>query len=65
MPASRNLIGYIMLALVIWGGLLAGGAWLYGGSRSALKAVIIFGCVALFLGLWAVLLKYRNAGPRL
>ncbi|MBW3597108.1 MAG: hypothetical protein KY475_07515 [Planctomycetes bacterium] len=59
--ASRNLIGYIMLALIVWGTFLAGGAYLYGGVRQALKALIIFGCVAAFLGLWALLLKYRTA----
>lgn len=58
-PSSSRPIVYIMLALLVWGGLLAGGAYLYGGTRHGLKAGFIFGCVLAFLAFWAVLLKYR------
>jgi hypothetical protein len=58
MPPHR-VIFYIMLAVFAWGAVLALGAFLYGGTRQALKADIILGCVAAFLGLWALLLRTR------
>jgi hypothetical protein len=56
---SHRVILYIMLAVFVWGALLALGAYLYGGNRQLLKADIILGCVAIFLGLWALLLRAR------
>ncbi len=59
--APGRLIAYIMAAVLVWGGALAFGAYLYGGPRQLLRAGIIIGCVMAFLGLWCVLLKYRAA----
>jgi membrane protein DedA with SNARE-associated domain len=56
---SHRVIFYIMLAVFVWGALLALGAYFYGGNRQLLKADIILGCVAIFLGLWAILLRAR------
>jgi hypothetical protein len=58
-PPPHRVILYIMLAVFVWGGLLALGAYLSGGNRQLLKADIILGCVAVFLGLWAILLRRR------
>jgi hypothetical protein len=58
-PAPHRIIFYIMLAVFVWGAVLALGAFLYGGARQALKADIILACVAIFLGIWALLLRRR------
>jgi hypothetical protein len=58
--APRRAIAYVMAAVLVWGGLLALGAYLYGGTRQGIKAAIILGCVLAFLGLWALLLRHRS-----
>jgi hypothetical protein len=62
-PPPHRVILYIMLAVFVWGAALALGAFIYGGTRQALKADIILGCVALFLGSWALLLRARAKRP--
>lgn len=62
-PPQRILL-YIMLAVLVWGALLALGAYLFGETRQAAKAALILGCVLAFLGVWGALLKYR-AGRKL
>ncbi len=57
-----KLIAWIMLAVLVWGGLLALGAYLYGGPRQLLRAGMILGCVIAFLSFWGILLKYRAGG---
>jgi hypothetical protein len=49
-----------MLAVLVWGGLLALGAYLYGGARQGIKAAIILGCVLAFLSIWALLLRSQD-----
>ena len=57
-PKRRlSLIGWIMLALLAWGLLLAIGSWLYGGNHPLLRAAIIFGVTLAFLGFWLLMLR--------
>jgi hypothetical protein len=60
-----NLIKWIMLAVLVWGSLLAVGSALFGPDpetgRVALepnlwRGVIVMGCVLFFLGGWVLLL---------
>lgn len=69
-PASRSraLLNAIMLAVLIWGLLLALGVRVYRGSW--LGAAIVAGCTVLFVGSWWLLLYMRETrengerGPR-
>jgi len=55
----RRLIALIMIAVVLWGGFLATGAWLE--SHDWRRPAIIMACVFVFLGFWAALLARRRA----
>jgi hypothetical protein len=58
--APGRFIRYLMAAVLVWGGLLALGTYLYGGTRQGIKAAIILGCVLAFLAFWALLLRSQN-----
>lgn len=67
-PGSQRWIRGIMLAVAIWGSLLALGALLFGPdpatgkvtlAPSLVRGAIVGGCVALFLGWWGWLLRKR------
>ena len=55
----QRLIALIMIAVVLWGGFLATGAWLQ--SHDWRRPAIVMTCVFLFLGFWAALLARRRA----
>jgi ABC-type branched-subunit amino acid transport system permease subunit len=57
--SSKRLIGGIMAAVGVWGGLLAVGAWWRFGNHDPWRAVIVAGCVAAFLGFWGGMLALR------
>ena len=52
--------GWLMLAILVWGMLLALGTFLFGGNQPVLRAVIVAGCTLAFLSLWAVALAVRR-----
>jgi presenilin-like A22 family membrane protease len=57
--ASPSLaLGAIIVALIGWGALLAIGALFFGGNAN--KAIMIFGCVGTFVGVWVLLLITRK-----
>ena len=64
---SRRILLAILIALVVWGLLLAIGAYLglwhqagpRGGLRDARRFWIVFGVVAVFLGCWGAALAVR------
>ena len=66
---SHGLLGWIMLSVSLWGGLLALGAGLFGSDASGeiqfapnlLRGAIVLGCVTFFLGSWALLLYRRRS----
>ena len=43
---------WLMLAILVWGLLLALGTFLFGGNQPVLRAAIVAGCTLAFLGLW-------------
>lgn len=47
-----------MLAVAVWGGYLAAGAYL--ANRNPIPPLIVVGCFAGFLGLWLALLSLKR-----
>ena len=65
---SRLRIGMIIMAVLVWGSVLALGATLFGYDQatgdihysvSFVRGAIVEGCVLTFLGLWAWLIARR------
>lgn len=57
---TSGLTTWIMLAVLVWGALLALGSYLFGGTLPALRAAIVFGATVGFLGLWMGALTMRK-----
>jgi hypothetical protein len=65
----RRLLRGVMLAILIWGSTLSLGAFLFGPSPdgtvtfapSVSRGLIVFSCVSIFLGGWALLLRQRGS----
>jgi drug/metabolite transporter (DMT)-like permease len=53
-PSPRLIIGLIMGGLVVWAVYIAIGSYLY--NFNPLRAVLVLGCMAAFLGFWLLLL---------
>ena len=51
---------WLMLAILVWGLLLALGTFLFGGNQPLLRAAIVAGCTMAFLGLWLAALAVRR-----
>ena len=60
LPKSVPLLRWIMLAVLVWGLILAAGAYRFGGNQPLLKAIIIATCVVAFLGFWLAALALRQ-----
>jgi hypothetical protein len=59
--AGRNAaIRWLMIAVLVWGLLLALGTFLFGGNQPLLRAAIVAGCTLAFLGLWLAALTVRR-----
>ena len=58
--APIPIIVSIMVAVLIWGLLLALGTFLFGGNHPVLRAAIVGGCTLAFLGLWLAALVLRQ-----
>ena len=54
---SNPVVRWIMLAVTIWGMVLAYGAYLY--NHNPLRAAVVAACVFGFLGFWALMLRAR------
>lgn len=58
-PARNTRVIYLIIsALVIWGALLAIGALCFGENFT--KAIVLFGSVGTFVGIWMLLLATRS-----
>lgn len=55
-----SLTTWIMLAVLVWGILLALGSYLFGGNHPALRAVIVLAATCSFLVLWMAALAVRK-----
>ena len=62
-PIDRRdlMIPSIVVGLLIWGGLLAMGAYVFQGRYDYRKPLIIMACVGLFIGFWTVMI-WRHRG---
>ncbi|MFM7207306.1 MAG: hypothetical protein ACKO4T_11645 [Planctomycetaceae bacterium] len=61
-PGAVRTIGLIMAGIVAWGGFHAIGAWRL--NHDPRRMLMVLGCVAAFLGFWAVMLAtWRRARP--
>jgi len=55
-----SLITWIMLAVLVWGALLALGSYLFGGNHAVERAVIVLGVTVAFLLMWVGALAMRR-----
>ena len=55
---QNRLILLIMLAVLVWGGVLSYGA--YQASASLVRPLVTMGCVLGFLGFWLAMLNTRR-----
>jgi hypothetical protein len=55
---SRGLIVWLAAALAAWGLYLAVGAFLF--NHDVRRGLLVFGCMAAFLGWWLLLLRGRG-----
>jgi high-affinity Fe2+/Pb2+ permease len=62
--ATSRITHWLMLAVLIWGLLLALGTFRFGGNQPLLRAMIVVGCTLGFLGLWLAALAVRRKAPR-
>ena len=53
-----RIIRWVFLAIIAWGVFHAIGAWRFNGNP--LRAVVVLGCVAGFLGFWMLMLAARQ-----
>jgi hypothetical protein len=62
-PTGRWIWG-LVAALAVWGLYLAVGAFRF--NHDVWRGVVVFGCMAAFLGFWLVMMKLRrNREPRI
>jgi CHASE2 domain-containing sensor protein len=57
-PDARRIIRWVVLAILAWGVFHAVGAWRL--NHNPLRAVVVLGCVAGFLGFWMAMLAARQ-----
>jgi hypothetical protein len=54
------IIPFIVIGLIIWGALLALGAFIFRNQLDYRKPLIILACVGAFVGFWGILLWYNR-----
>ena len=59
-PPAMNMTRWIMLAVLVWGLLLALGTYLFGGNQPGMRAAIVGVCTLGFLGMWWTALALRR-----
>ena len=52
----QRAIPYIVIALIVWGTLLAVGTFVFRGEYDFRKPLIVLACVWLFVGFWGLML---------
>jgi hypothetical protein len=57
---TPSMTTWIMLAVLVWGGLLALGAYLFGGNHAVERGAIVLAVTVGFLGLWMGALTMRK-----
>jgi hypothetical protein len=59
-PEGNHAVRWIMLAVLIWGTVLATSAFINGRSMVLERAAVVLGFTLLFLGFWWAMLAHRN-----
>jgi hypothetical protein len=57
-PDSSRIIRGIMLAVLVWGAILAAGAWTF--NHDIRRPLVVMACVLGFLGFWGAMLASRR-----
>ena len=57
-PGAEKIIRWIMVGVLAWGVFHAVGAWRL--NQDPRRMLVVLGCVAAFLGFWAVMLSART-----
>lgn len=61
-PGAARIIRWIMVAIVIWGAILAAGAWTL--NHDIRRPLVVMACVLGFLGFWLAMLRtLRRPSP--
>ncbi len=56
--APEKILRWIMVAVLVWGSILAAGSWTF--NHDVRRPIIVFACVIAFLGFWNVMLASRR-----
>ena len=54
----EKILRWIMVAVLVWGSILAAGSWTF--NHDIRRPIIVFACVIGFLGFWNVMLAARR-----
>jgi hypothetical protein len=57
-PDAEKILRWIMVAVLVWGSILAAGSWTL--NHDVRRPIIVFACVIGFLGFWNVMLAARR-----
>ena len=57
-PDADRIIRGIMIAVLVWGSILAAGSWTL--NHDPRRPVVVIGCVLAFLGFWKAMLASRR-----
>ena len=57
-PDADRIIRGIMIAVLVWGSILAAGSWTL--NHDPRRPVVVIGCVLAFLGFWKAMLAARR-----
>ncbi len=55
---AEKILRWIMVAVLVWGSILAAGSWTF--NHDVRRPIIVFACVIGFLGFWNVMLAARR-----
>ncbi len=54
-PGAEKLIRGLMIAIVVWGAIIAAGAWTL--NHDVRRPLVVMACVLGFLGFWLAMLR--------
>lgn len=57
-PDAERILRGIMIAVLVWGSILAAGSWTL--NHDPRRPVVVLGCVLAFLGFWKAMLASRR-----
>ena len=66
---ARRVVVWVMLAVIVWGAILAAGTYLYryeaepgnlASQRAARRSLVVLGCTGGFIAFWGAALAWRS-----